>query len=529
MDLFLILVLGIGLAILLVVGVYGIIHFQHPDDKNDAYIPKFVVLIGFMLAFGSVMLLPLDVANEDADALCVFDSTCGNKFDMELFWTVVFWSILAMISFVIPLTMFYYEADDFNMATILSGGKIERTGVCGKLKNALLWEMVVALVFALILGISFAMSNESAIPVTVMTGENASTVTSRVFPNMGGTMISISNDQVNGAALAASTAVDETIAVELSFSQFLPAILVFIGYFFFSIFGGIGMVAIPMDLISSYINRPKRMDALEYANAQVKIRERVNALVTDGENLSSAKEEDLTMLSFWERRKKTNELSTSMKKFKRDVYSLESDYEILALAKKYHSRFGVLFFPLKLLLGVICFLLSVLWIIQVAVYTLPDDPIHPFLNEYMELLEFFPLLPFLTIFIFTVYLLMCVIAGNFKFGLNVGFFTIHPMAVNATYMSSMLFNLCLVLMSAIPIVQFTTLSLTSYARHSTVYQIFGTTVFYLDFFSFFFENHVFIIAFLASAALTLCYWILCNCRKGEGSKLAERVKGIASS
>ena len=112
---------------------------------------------------------------------------------------------------------------------------------------------------------------------------------------------------------------------------------------------------------------------------------------------------------------------------------------------------------------------------------------------------------------------------------SVGFFTIHPMAVNATYMSSMLFNLCLVLMSAIPIVQFTTLSLTIYARHSTVYQIFGTTVFYLDFFSFFFENHVFIIAFLGSAALTLCYWILCNCRKGEGSKLAERMKGIASS
>ena len=87
------------------------------DDKNDAYFPKFVVLFGFILAFGSVMLLPLDVANDSQDALCVFDGTCGKNLDMEFFWTVVFWAILAMIAVVIPTTMFYYEADDFNMSS----------------------------------------------------------------------------------------------------------------------------------------------------------------------------------------------------------------------------------------------------------------------------------------------------------------------------------------------------------------------------------------------------------------------------
>lgn len=173
-----------------------------------------------------------------------------------------------------------------------------------------------------------------------------------------------------------------------------------------------------MDLIRSYINRPKRMDALEYANAQVKIRERVNGLVSDGEELRKDKEEDLTLLSFWERRKKTNEQTASMKKFKRDVYELESDYEILSLAKKFHSRFGVLFFPLKLMLGVLCSILTALWIAQVALYTLPDDPIHPFLNEYLDLLNFFPLFPIVTVFVFTIYLLVCVIVGNLKFGLK---------------------------------------------------------------------------------------------------------------
>lgn len=39
------------------------VKYQHPDDKNDAYIPKLVVLLGFVLAGGTVFLLPLDVAN----------------------------------------------------------------------------------------------------------------------------------------------------------------------------------------------------------------------------------------------------------------------------------------------------------------------------------------------------------------------------------------------------------------------------------------------------------------------------------
>ena len=63
------------------------------------------------------MLLPLDVANSSEYALCVFDDSCGTKLDMELFWNVVFYAIFAMIAVIIPMTMFYYEADDFNMAS----------------------------------------------------------------------------------------------------------------------------------------------------------------------------------------------------------------------------------------------------------------------------------------------------------------------------------------------------------------------------------------------------------------------------
>lgn len=63
MDWLLIVAIVVAFLILLVAGVYLIVHFQHPDDKNEAWFPKIVVLLGFILAGSTVLLLPLDVAN----------------------------------------------------------------------------------------------------------------------------------------------------------------------------------------------------------------------------------------------------------------------------------------------------------------------------------------------------------------------------------------------------------------------------------------------------------------------------------
>jgi LMBR1 domain-containing protein 1 len=39
------------------------VYYQHPDDHNEAWLPKFVVIGGVMLAGATALLLPLDVAN----------------------------------------------------------------------------------------------------------------------------------------------------------------------------------------------------------------------------------------------------------------------------------------------------------------------------------------------------------------------------------------------------------------------------------------------------------------------------------
>jgi LMBR1 domain-containing protein 1 len=67
-DIFLICVIVIAFLILLVVGLYLLVKYQHPDDNNDAYIPKLVVWLGFVFAGATVLLLPLDVANNEGYA-----------------------------------------------------------------------------------------------------------------------------------------------------------------------------------------------------------------------------------------------------------------------------------------------------------------------------------------------------------------------------------------------------------------------------------------------------------------------------
>jgi LMBR1 domain-containing protein 1 len=67
-DVFLVISIIVALGVLLVAGVYLLIFYQHPDDHNEAYMPKAVVLLGFVLAGATVLLLPLDVANNEGYA-----------------------------------------------------------------------------------------------------------------------------------------------------------------------------------------------------------------------------------------------------------------------------------------------------------------------------------------------------------------------------------------------------------------------------------------------------------------------------
>ena len=67
-DVLLVVSIIVALGILLVGGVYLLVYYQHPDDHNEAWIPKIVVIGGFVLAGATVLMFPLDVANNEGYA-----------------------------------------------------------------------------------------------------------------------------------------------------------------------------------------------------------------------------------------------------------------------------------------------------------------------------------------------------------------------------------------------------------------------------------------------------------------------------
>ena len=91
-DWFLILTIVVAFVLLLVVAVYALVHYQHPDDKNDAYIPKLTIIVGFVLAGATVLLLPLDVANNEGysgKACFILSSGFGFSFSFSFGFSLV--------------------------------------------------------------------------------------------------------------------------------------------------------------------------------------------------------------------------------------------------------------------------------------------------------------------------------------------------------------------------------------------------------------------------------------------------------
>tara|TARA_B110000305_G_C19256500_1_gene547344 strand:- start:433 stop:648 length:216 start_codon:yes stop_codon:yes gene_type:complete len=64
------------------------------------------------------------------------------------------------------------------------------------------------------------------------------------------------------------------------------------------------------------------------------------------------------------------------------VYILEEDVEELKWCHELYHKYNPLIPFGKLLCGILSSLLSLMWIIHVCIFVLPDDPISPFLNEY---------------------------------------------------------------------------------------------------------------------------------------------------
>lgn len=107
------LILVAAVVSLLVLGgcVYILIEYQHPEDRNQAWFPKIIVIFSMTLAIWTVLMFPLDVANTNACSSSISPSACKYTLPMTQLWYAVFIANLVLVFLILPFTLFFYEGD----------------------------------------------------------------------------------------------------------------------------------------------------------------------------------------------------------------------------------------------------------------------------------------------------------------------------------------------------------------------------------------------------------------------------------
>ena len=227
-DWFTVIVVLLLVIALLVTNIYVLAYFCHPDDKGSCigWVMKIIVIIGLTLSWIQVLLLPLDVSN---------NRTFGGGLNMRLFWYIIYILTIIYILVASPIASSYYEAE-YNWSC--------REKIC----HSLCWFFIYFIFFLLITIILYASIGKADIPIQRISCDYLNN-----FQNSD-----LEIDAFNNTIKSCDKA-EGDIQVKVNFLIYAIAVLLFVSWLLFAFFGGIGLAALPIDLFSSFCNRPKHM------------------------------------------------------------------------------------------------------------------------------------------------------------------------------------------------------------------------------------------------------------------------------
>jgi LMBR1 domain-containing protein 1 len=293
---------------------------------------------------------------------------------------------------------------------------------------------------------------------------------------------------------------NERWSVRTTFPVYCIALATVIGWLLFMVFAGVGLIALPVDLIKSYMYRPQKMiTKTEYIRMASDIGKKAKTILdglreaqTDARRNGRSRR---TRRAISGLASELNDLEEEELKL-REVYPQSEDAE-LSWALTVLGYFG------NACGGVLAIALSGTWLVHILVYMFLDPPLDPLLNTmFIQMDEVFGLFGTGAFAVFCFYLVLATLKGNFKVGLNFLFFTVHPMAPGATLMSSFLFNTALIMLCSISIIQFCASAFDEYANETSVDEIFGNQITNLRGLGVVFQYNVFVFCLFIFAGLT---------------------------
>jgi LMBR1 domain-containing protein 1 len=473
MTLIMILLITLGLII---TNIYILIYFSHPDDKDSilGYILKGIVIIGLTLAWCQVLMIPLDVSN---------NRTFGGGINMKTFWLIIFVITIIYILIIFPISSSLYDCQD------------EWTP-CEKIRHCLCFFLAIIIFFIAITAILYSSIGKTDIPISVIKCHNTP-ILSSVAP-VAPHLICIPDKKT------------KSIELKVNIIIYSVAVLTFVSWIIFCLFGGIGLSSVPMDFFISFCNRPKNISSEEINERKKNLLKEIEEIKLLGDEVDELEKAGVQKKFFF---------TSSKRKYNRIKNEFVSRFalaqkELEIVNKDKINDLAVVFYYLLIPLGILTSILTILWIIQFICsyfYILKDGrPGYPFLSY---LLIFFQdhdvsFLSFAIFSLLTLYLLFCVIKGNFKFGVRIlCCWSVHPMKKGKTYMNSFLFNISLILLGSMAITQFVSDCLSDYVAFTDVDALFNSIIKNLRFFKYFYRYHIFQYILFVVFVLSLIYLI----------------------
>jgi len=471
-----------------VANMYLIVHFQHPEDRNQAWFPKAIVLLALTVTELSILMLPLDVGNRNSCAEHVALTACSLTLPMRSLWYAVYMTMGLLVAVVIPFTIYYYEADS------------DRTTM-QRWRDASLWVLLTDVVIGATVGVAYGLAGYVEYNVVELTSGVVplSTDMSAVAGciSASGKVNSGFSCDATGSAAAPPT---EEWNVRPTFPVYVMALGAVAGWFLFIVFAGVGVVAMPVDLIKAFIYRPRSiLPKSEFLKQAREISVRSKELEDRSKALHRQQQSD----------GKTRKWKKEVKALGVELNSLEE--EEAKLSELYPQStdpdtawaFTVMGYYFKGLCGVLGAVVSLCWILHIVLYMFVSPPVTPFLNDlFVELDGVFSLFGTVAFAMFCFYLLCCVMKGNMTLGLNLIVFTVHPMKLNGTLMSSFLFNTGLIQLCSVAVIQFCATAFDIYAKETAIAEIFGGEIKNLRGLKVLFVKNVFLWLFVVLALLT---------------------------
>jgi LMBR1 domain-containing protein 1 len=378
-------------------------------------------------------------------------------------WQIVLWTVASFIILIIPFTTFFYEAYDPDQYSFVQ-----------QIGPALMYTFVVLFLFVgLLLTLWF-------------------TIGYAEIPYFAYATLPQKFDPFDARLVYSNVKTVQRLQIGVSIFVYTVGLIVGIGWFFFCIFGGVGLVALPVETMSDFMGRPKPMSLSAFNQEKERIAGRATRLMEVAKQLE---------------KKGVNKRSTRRKinTLRGEVMQLEKELE-RAVAGYNDRGTG----PIKAVLMVMlaCFggIMSLLWIMHVFMYNATRA--NPFLNTFLvDLDKAFSLLGTAAYAMLAFYLLWATVKGCFKVGLRIVFFTIHPMKLGDTLMNAMLFNCGLVLLCSVVVTQFCVMSFDIYASNTSIdglLNLFVRRLKYIGDAMFYFQ-----FVFVGIALLSIFWIILC--------------------